>query len=375
MRVQDPEPGPRIRRRPSVDAGHGSSASEWGRAANSPEPNRPPARPMGVDIFRGTDKSERQRLGRRCAAGELHRIHGNTYVDMREWLDLTDGEKRRLRHLTAVDTREGMVLVGRSAALAHGLDVFDDGPRITYDDVIELAHPSRRRFATRAGVRESRLWWKPADITRIDGRPVASVGAAIADIEARHGFTHALVAADSALRSGHAPVDLVRVAERSRNPRRVLRVLACATPFSGSAAESIMRARMIEGGLPAPQPQTWVFDARGILIGQVDLLVAGLLVAIEIHGQAKFTGAYGDPGARFAHEWRRESELMATGLLVVRVSWPELMSGEAVRRVREAVDSQRVAIGRGARFEGTFVRAGQRWPDGLMTRRQARDRA
>lgn len=157
-----------------------------------------------MNIFRGTTEAERKTLNRRCRNGELHRVHPNTFMPTTEWSTLDATGRRRVTHLTAVDSREGMVVVGRSAALAWGLEIFD------------------RR---------------------------------IADAELR---SHA---ADPDPEVNNDIIELARSANRSTNPRRALQTVAYATQFADSAAESILRAQIIEAGLPAPEVQLRVFRA------------------------------------------------------------------------------------------------------------------
>lgn len=330
-----------------------------------------------MNPIRGATDVERVTLSRRHKAGELHRIRTNAYYPADQWRELDDDAKRRLRHITAADARAGMVLVGRSAALVHGLEILDadgrwrdDPDRDPNNDIIELAHPTRRRSTTIRDVRESPLAWGPEDLVRIDGRPVTGVGATVADIRLRHGFRPGLLAADSALRLGHSNIDLARAAGRSRCPREALETIAMATATAESAAESLARAQFIEAGLPAPELQTWVFDERNVLIGRVDMAYRHLPVVIEVHGEDKFTGKYGDPEDRVRREWRREKEFRDVGLDPVRIDWTDMMTETAASKTREALVRGAKALERGETFRGTFVRFGERWPEGFRTRKQ-----
>lgn len=330
-----------------------------------------------MNPIRGITDADRAALSRRHRAGELHRIRPNSFYPADQWNALDDRGKRRLRHIAAADAHVGMVLMGRSAALMHGLDVLDadghrgDGPdREPAHDVIELAHPTRRRSATIGDVRESRLTWGPGDLARVDGRLVTGVGATVADIRLRHGFRQGLTAADSALRLGYSNIDLARAAARSRDPRAALETIAMASASAESAAESLARAQFIEAGLPAPELQTWVFDERGVLICRVDMVYRHCPVIFEVHGEAKFTGAYGDPRDRVRREWRREKELIDAGLNPVRIDWIDLMTENAVVKAREALKRGERALARGETFRGSFVRSGERWPEGFRTRKQ-----
>ncbi|PMC62330.1 hypothetical protein CJ204_06350 [Corynebacterium xerosis] len=330
-----------------------------------------------MDPIRGISDAERVSLSRQHRAGELHRIRANSYYPADQWKALDDNAKRRIRHMTAADARDGMVLMGRSAALMHGIDIVDvdsrwrdDPDRDPTNDIIELAHPTRRRSTTIRDVRESPLAWGPDDLVRIDGRLVTGAGATVADIRLRHGFRHGLVAADSALRLGHSNIELARAAGRSRDPGSALETIAMASAIAESAAESLARAQFIESGLPAPELQTWVFDERNVLIGRVDMAYRDWPVVIEIHGEDKFTGAYGDPEDRVRREWRREKGLRDVGLDPVRIDWIDMMTETAVRKARAALDRGEKALARGEAFTGSFVRVGERWPEGYRTRKR-----
>lgn len=330
-----------------------------------------------MNPLRGTTDAERAALAHRHRTGELHRIRPNSYCPTGQWNALDDLAKRRIRHMAAADARPGMVMMGRSAALMHGLNILDangrwrdDPDRDPTNDVIELAHPTRKRSATIRDVRESPLTWGFGDLLRIDGRLVTGVGATVADIRLRHGFWQGLTAADSALRLGNPNIDLARVARRSRNPLDVLETIAMASAAAESAAESLARAQFIEAGLPAPELQTWVFDARNVLIGRVDMAYRHCPVVVEIHGEDKFAGKYGDPEDRVRREWRREKELHDVGLHPVRIDWIDMMTEAAVGKVTAALDRGEKALARGEAFTGSFVRVGERWPDGFRTRKQ-----
>ena len=330
-----------------------------------------------MDPIHGTTGTERAELSRRHSAGELHRIRPNSYWPADHWNTLGDDAKRRIHHIAGTHARPGMVLMGRSAALLHGIDVLDvngrwrdDPDRDPTNDIIELAHPTRRRSTTIHDIRESRLTWGPSDLARIDGHLVTGVGATVADIRLRHGFRQGLIAADSALRLGHSNIDLARAAGRSRNPRDVLETIAMATPIAESAAESLARAQFIEAGLPAPELQTWVFDERNVLIGRVDMTYRDWPVVFEVHGEDKFSGEYGDPAERVRREWRREKELRDVGLDPVRIDWIDMMTETAVGKAREALERGEQALARGEGFRGSFVRFGERWPEGYRTRKQ-----
>lgn len=334
-----------------------------------------------MDPIRGTTDTERAALSRKCRAGELHRIRANSYLPTDHWNSLDETAKRRIRHIAAADARTGMVLVGRSAALMHGIDILDldgrwrDGSANGHDrgpalDIIELAHPTRKRSTTIHDVRESPLTWGPGDLVRVDGRLVTGAAATVADIRLRHGFRQGLTAADSALRLGHPNIELARAARRSRDPLDVLETLAMASANAESAAESLARAQFIEAGLPAPELQTWVFDERNVLIGRVDMAYRQVPVIVEIHGENKFTGTYGNPEDRVRREWRREKELHDVGLHPVRIDWIDMMTETAVDKVIAALDRGEKALARGETFTGSFVRAGERWPEGYRTRKQ-----
>lgn len=151
------------RRRPTSPpgphpAGRGTPTrrAQWrftpGRALSKRKWNRCDANRVqrGMMTLRGTTKNERQTLERRCAAGELHRVHPNTYMPDDVWAGLDQAERRRIHHLTAVDGRRDMVIVGRSAALVHGLEILDVAPA-GRPAAMEMPAPCRTPVPCHAG--------------------------------------------------------------------------------------------------------------------------------------------------------------------------------------------------------------------------------
>lgn len=68
------------------------------------------------------------------------------------------------------------------------------------------------------------------------------------------------------------------------------------------------------------------------------------------------------------YEWRRETEMTQEGLAVQRVTFSQIVSGEALRMVADAVERQQAAVARGATTTARFVPAGVRWPEGFRLR-------
>ena len=108
--------------------------------------------------------------------------------------------------------------------------------------------------------------------------------------------------------------------------------LALARPGAQTVLETLSRLALIAEGLPEPELQVAFHDDEG-LIGRVDMWWPGLGVIGEADGLLK----YGS-GADVVREKAREDRLRATGRMVVRWTWREIMTspGIVARRIRGA---------------------------------------
>lgn len=246
----------------------------------------------------------------------------------------------------------------QSAGLLHGLPLPAASGSADVQPIF-LTVPLGCRISpqSRTGLVVHRAALADADLGRVVGVPVTSVARTVVDLARCLPFDRALASADAALRGRLARQELQSALDRcagwpgSCAARKVVRH---ATPEAETPIESLARAVCLELGL-AVEPQVDVYDDDGNFIGRVDLLERGLGLVIEADGRLK----YADPQALYAEKLRQEA-LEAAGLVVVRLSWDDLVRYPAVarRRVLQAIrraaamPSPRVLYPSGDHFSG-----------------------
>lgn len=329
---------------------------EWGHR----EPRR--ADILLPELVKGATAVERRSLNRRARAGDVIALARNVYLPACTWNELGATDRGLVRHAAAAAATRTGVLVGRSAALAHGFPVRDIDP-----SPVEIGHPRDRRTRMEGQAVHRWLRWPEADIEEIGGIRVTAAGPTVVDVALRHGFEEGLMVADAALAMGHPRSELAAAAMSLRSPGAAAEVVAHADGESGSPGESAARAQLIRAGILGAVPQVNVFTAGKVHLGRVDLLLPRELVVVEFHGSGKFDGVYGDGGARFSREWWRERRLVAAGLGTVHVGWQDVEAGRVPDMVRAAIRERAALLAVGRGFDGYFLPASQRWPDGFMT--------
>jgi hypothetical protein len=122
----------------------------------------------------------------------------------------------------------------------------------------------------------------------------------------------AIAILDATLRSGlSTPDDLAReVARHSglRGVRRARDLVRLADGRAECAQESHLRLIIVDGGLPAPEPQLWVHDRDGYPVYRLDLGYRDRKVGLEYDGRSHATvGRLAADRARMnwlsAHGW------------------------------------------------------------------------
>ncbi len=217
-----------------------------------------------------------------------------------------------------------------SAALAHGWKVK------SVPGKPQIALPKDRRIAKE--LRET------IDVRWIDLRDDQVEGLAtdawttLEMCGRRLPFDEALAIADSALRDGFAPPELIRLADAARGPgsARLRRVAACADGRSDNPFESVLRAIALEVPGLDVEPQVRI---RGRLALDVrpDLVDRRLRIVLEAdsfewHGERK----------ALRRDARRYDLLVVNGWLVLRFAWEDVMHDrEWVRSVIQAAADER----------------------------------
>lgn len=268
-------------------------------------------------------------LVRLVAAGCLDHLARGLYAVPATGLSTVDAHRR----LAAGVCRAypDAVLTAHSAAVAHGLPVFD----LPLDRVIIARPVPAERLGQHWITRPTTEWLGSADVPV--GR-AAALPATVVTHAMEHGIVAGVVALDFALHEGMVTIEEVEeVAGQVRGwPRshRVRSMIALADGLSESVGESRVRVDLAMAGLEV-DPQEVIRDESGRIVARPDLRVRGTRVLVEFDGRVKY--ADGDPETLFA-EKRREDELRRLGYVVVRLTWADLYRpGRVVARVRAAI--------------------------------------
>jgi hypothetical protein len=93
-----------------------------------------------------------------------------------------------------------------------------------------------------------------------------------------------------------------------------------ADPRAESVLESLSRLRIIDSGLPAPEPQVTILDPAGHFCGRVDFYWDEFGVV----GEADGMGKYDEARDSLIEEKKRQGWIEDTGLIVERWGWSDL---------------------------------------------------
>jgi hypothetical protein len=175
------------------------------------------------------------------------------------------------------------------------------------------------------------------EIILIDNIPVTSLCRTVLDLARALPMTQAVAAGDRALALGLSryalEAGLVAMARWPgiRGARRTVEFLDLR---SESAGESASRVRLVEEGLPRPEPQREIFGPDGRLIARVDFYWEDQKTVGEFDGKIKY-GRLLKPGKRIEdvifEEKVREDAVRDLGLQVVRWLWPDLYRAGVLR--------------------------------------------
>jgi predicted transcriptional regulator of viral defense system len=280
--------------------------------------------------------------------GALTPVRRGTYV-AGTWPDDRHASHRLAVRAAAGDLGADAVVSHASAAVLHGLP--------TWCTPLDRVHVTKNRSS--GGRRSRRVHLHvaalpPGEIVELAGVRVTSLLRTLADVTRSVPFEQGVVVLDAALAGGLVdPEELPDALHRMRRRRGVSlarRVAAFADGRSESVGESRSRVAIARVGLPPPTLQWQVRDAAGRLVGRVDFGWPEEGVVGEFDGRLKYGGVgYGRARYRQAgyeaggpagaerdaveavyREKRREDELRAQRLTVVRWSWADLERFEPV---------------------------------------------
>ncbi len=273
-------------------------------------------------------------LKRSLRAGVLTRVrHGSyTFTDM--WQPLSAEQQHVVQGRAVMRRVRGVALSHTTAALAHGMDVWD----------AELGRVHVTRLDGAAGRTEPDLvhhegFADSSDLTTVQGVAATRPARATLETATLLGTERGLVTASSGLRLGlFTGSELCHQHDQMQRWRGALQlhlVTRLADPRHESAGEARAAYLFWRQGLPCPTPQFEVTDAAGRLVARVDFAWERHRLVMEFDGRQKYLAAY-RPGETAAdvvlREKRREDALREAGWMVLRMTWGDL------RRPQETAD-------------------------------------
>jgi len=229
----------------------------------------------------------------------------------------------------------GGAIGGLSAAYLWGVNLVDARSPVT----LVLPRTSRLRPHPRLRVMRSSL--PPDDIARLGGLPITTPLRTAFDLGRSLPRAEGVAAVDAMLgaRVMTLPKLIDYAAGRSGwlGAPQLRAVLALAEPLTESPMESRLRLLIVDAGLPRPVAQHDVFNARGRLLGRVDLAYPQWRIAIEYEGDH-----HREP-ARFRRDVARLNALRGAGWLVLRVTADDVLRhpGRTARQVAAAIGERR----------------------------------
>jgi hypothetical protein len=285
-------------------------------------------------LEQGYDHDDLRRLQR---AGELIRVRRGAYAYEDKPDQQIEDRHRRLLLGSAPQLRDGAIFSHGSAAVLHRLPVWSGAV-----DRVHVTRDRRGGGVKRAVVQVHGAPLNPSEIILIDNMPATSLARTVLDLARTLPMTQAVAAGDRALALGLRTQELDAVlAEMARWPgiRAARRVIEFLDVRSESAGESVSRVRLMEEGLPRPEPQYGLFGPDGRLLARVDFYWKEHQTVGEFDGKTKY-GRLLKPGQRIEDvifkEKLREDAVRDLGLQMVRWIWPDLhrpgVLGERVRR-------------------------------------------
>ena len=275
-------------------------------------------------LAQGYDKAELQRMVRQ---GVLAHVRRGAYVRTAAGEEPSTAEDRHrlVVHAVAAQVLPGAVVSHGSAAVLHGLPV--------WNDAISHVHLTRSRGTgakRRADVDVHSATLPSAHTVSLDGVAVTSLARTVADLARTRSFAQAVAAGDRAVRLGLDFGDLddvLRAMEQWPGVRQARRVADFLDGRSESAGESVSRVRLWEQGLPFPIPQREIYNSAGTMIARVDFAWEDRRTVGEFDGRLKY-GALVKPDQRIEDvlfaEKLREDALRDAGWQVVRWVWSDL---------------------------------------------------
>jgi hypothetical protein len=186
------------------------------------------------------------------------------------------------------------------------------------------------------GFRMTQGHLSPPDVVVREGLRLTSPTRTLLDCAREWPLGDAVIAMDAALLAERTTPEQLTMASAAmkgwRGHARAARAVTLADGRAESALETRGRLRIVGAGLPTPELQVEIRVA-GRLVAVVDAWFEEAAVAVEFDGRVKYTDPWRgrDPGRVLWEEKRREDELRALDIRVVRVvdgdvgqGWPRM---------------------------------------------------
>ncbi len=265
-------------------------------------------------------------------------------------------EQRAARHTCAPAPRSattaGFVASHLTAAAIHGLPLPLGPTGPVHLTAVDATQRSRQAPGVTVHHSDSAL----AEVSVVDGVVVTTVARTVADCLRCWGARVSVPIADAALHGGRVTAqeieDELGRQRRWQGRPRALRSLLLVDGRRESWLESYAYVRFDEWGIDLPEPQVWVEDSTGAVLGRVDGGWLDDATVLELDGKTKYgtLDTVGLPSSWLA-EKDRYDRMGNLGLERVRFGLGDLLGRpEAVCRTVH----QRRAVGSRHRFTGSF---------------------
>ncbi|HET7467636.1 MAG TPA: DUF559 domain-containing protein [Candidatus Dormibacteraeota bacterium] len=204
---------------------------------------------------------------------------------------------------------------GLTSAWLHGLDVDACNP-------IEAIVPNGEGVSARVGMKIYRSRLSSDEVVVRHGLPTTTPLRMLEDLARRLPLVEATVIADMALHDGLTDLSEFTAFARSRRGGRGLVNLRAVASHSEPKAESPMESRMrmtvVLAGLPRPEAQISVHDARGRFVGRIDLYYQDHHLGLEYDG--------GSHRESLVQDNRRQNRLLEAGVTLLRFTAADVLS-------------------------------------------------
>lgn len=276
-------------------------------------------------------------LTRSLRAGVLTRVRHGSYVFTDTWAPLTLEQRHVVLGRAVMRRVRGVALSHTTAALAHGMDVWD----------ADLRRAHVTRLDGGAGRTEPDLVHHegvthPTDLVTARGVSATTPVRAALETATLLGTERGMVTASSGLRLGlFDEADLARQHDQMQRWGGA-QSLHLVTRLADGSYESVGEVRtaylLWRHGIARPTPQLEVYDAAGRFLARVGFAWERERLILEFDGRTKYLQHLRpgeSPTDAVLREKRREDALREAGWMVIRATWSDLRpSSDLGGRVR-----------------------------------------